>query len=103
MREFLCPSINFLYFVQCCEARNCSKLRRKRASRSRLRRQLDDESSEDDDFFMCVAARILHKYSSKKQRQAGSVPWHAVIHRDREGGHQRILNKCISLKTCMVL
>ena len=49
LREFLCPFINFFYFVQCCEARNYSQLRRKRASRSRLRRQLDDESSEDDD------------------------------------------------------
>ena len=41
-------------------------------------------------FFMCAAARILHKFSSKKQRHAGSVPGHAVIHRDREGGHQRM-------------
>jgi hypothetical protein len=51
---------------------------------------LDDESSDDDDLFMIAAAQIVHKFSSKKQRHGGSVLGHAVIYRDREGGHQRM-------------
>ncbi|XP_021317689.1 uncharacterized protein LOC8155651 [Sorghum bicolor] len=61
-----------------------------RASRSRVRKQLDDDSSDDDDFFIFTAARIVHMFSKKKRRPGGSVPGHVVIYRDREGGHRRM-------------
>jgi hypothetical protein len=61
-----------------------------RASRSRLRRQLDNDSSDDDDYFIFAAARIVHTFSNKNQRHGGSVPGHVVVYRDREGGHRRM-------------
>jgi len=39
---------------------------------------------------MYVAARVVHTFFRTKRRPGGSIPGHAVIYRDREGGHQRM-------------
>ena len=62
-----------------------------RASRSRLQKQLDDDSSDDEDYDIFVAVSIVRAFLHKSKRiHGGSVPGHAVIFRDREGGHRRM-------------
>ena len=59
--------------------------------KSLLQRELeDDSSSDDDDYFIIAAAAIVQTFSGHKRRPGGSVPGHAVIYRDREGGHRRM-------------
>jgi len=59
--------------------------------KSLLQRELeDDSSSDDDDYFIIAAAAIVQTFSGHKRRSGGSVPGHAVIYRDREGGHRRM-------------
>ena len=58
--------------------------------KSLLQRELDDSSSDGDDYLIFSAAQIVKTFSNAKGRHGDSVPGHQVIHRDREGGHQRM-------------
>jgi len=58
--------------------------------RSRSRRTFDEESSDDDETLILAAAQIVENISNEKGRHGGSVNGHRVIHRDRQGGHDRL-------------
>jgi hypothetical protein len=52
---------------------------------------LDDSSSDDnDDFDMLAAAVIVDSFANEEKKHGGSVKGHRVLHRDREGGHERL-------------
>jgi hypothetical protein len=59
--------------------------------RSRLRSQLDDSSSDDDDSFIASAAAVVDSFSNEKKKHGGSIPGHRVIYRDRQAGHNRMV------------
>ena len=60
-------------------------------AKSLLQRESEDSSSDDgDDYLIMSAAAIVETYLNQKGRHGGSVLWHKVIYRDREGGHQRM-------------
>mgnify|MGYP006951361560 CR=1 FL=1 len=58
--------------------------------RSRSRRTLDEESSDDDESLIQATAQIVENFSNEKGRHGGSVKGHRVLHRDRQGGHDRL-------------
>jgi hypothetical protein len=51
---------------------------------------LDDSESDDDDFDMLAAAVIVDSFANDDKKHDGSVQGHRVLHRDREGGHERL-------------
>ena len=57
---------------------------------SLLQSLLDDSSSDDEDELILSAAEIVQSHSQCAPKHGGSVPGHAVLYRDREGGHLRM-------------
>jgi hypothetical protein len=56
-----------------------------------FQKYLDEENSQDDDdFYALTFAHVVNSLSNDERRHVGSVPGHAVIHRDRKGGHDRM-------------
>ena len=51
---------------------------------------LDESSSDDDDELILSAVEIVQSHLQPTRKHGGSVPGHAVLYRDREGGHMRM-------------
>ena len=55
-----------------------------------LQSLLDESSSDDEDELILSAAEIVQSHSQCAPKHGDSVPGHAVLYRDREGGHLRM-------------
>jgi hypothetical protein len=51
----------------------------------------DDSSSDDDDDLEMVTALYADFVSSKRPKHGGSVPGHALVHRRKQAGHDRLM------------
>ncbi|XP_021311806.1 uncharacterized protein LOC110433631 [Sorghum bicolor] len=59
--------------------------------RSRARRVLEESSSDDDELLILSTAQLVQAaFSNEKGKHGGSVKGHRVLHRDRQGGHDRM-------------
>jgi hypothetical protein len=57
---------------------------------SRFQSLLDESSSDDDDKLILSAVEIVQNHLQPTQKYGGSVSGHAILYRDREGGHVRM-------------